>query len=411
MSAAEPGAPLRILAVGLLYPPHYVGGYELLCQGAMRAAGDRGHSVRVLVSDYRSPQAVQQTGPPRAEPQVHRELRSYLDASARRAADLGPGATIALERHNAAVLERHLREFTPHVVSWWAMGGMSLSLIERVRREGIPSVLAIEDHWLYYGPMTDRWTNAMRRYRLAPLAPVIERALGVPATGELERAGRYLFNSSFMADAAAAAGFRAQDWGVVSPGVHERFRSAPAPEWGGRLLYVGRLDAGKAVDVIVAAMALLGNETTLTVIGAGEDDYAEQLRAQARELGVERRVSFAGPRGAEELPAEYERADALIFPVRWEEPWGLVPLEAMAVGRPVIATSMGGAATYLRDGENAVIIPVEDARALADAVRGLAASPELRESLVQGGLRTAALHTAARHDELIVDELERAAGR
>ena len=51
----------------------------------------------------------------------------------------------------------------------------------------------------------------------------------------------------------------------------------------------------------------------------------------------------------------------VVFPVRWEEPWGLVPIEAMARGRPVVATGRGGSGEYLRDGENCVLFEADDA--------------------------------------------------
>ncbi len=55
------------------------------------------------------------------------------------------------------------------------------------------------------------------------------------------------------------------------------------------------------------------------------------------------------------MPAELAAADALLFPVQWEEPWGLVPLEAMASGTPVVATGTGGSGEYLRDGDNCLV--------------------------------------------------------
>jgi glycosyltransferase involved in cell wall biosynthesis len=89
----------------------------------------------------------------------------------------------------------------------------------------------------------------------------------------------------------------------------------------------------------------------------------------------------------------YRSHDALLFPVRWDEPWGLVPLEAMASGMPVIATGRGGSGEYLRDGENSLIVPAEDPAALAAAVERLAADPDLRRRLRAGGLETAPRHT------------------
>jgi glycosyltransferase involved in cell wall biosynthesis len=105
---------------------------------------------------------------------------------------------------------------------------------------------------------------------------------------------------------------------------------------------------------------------------------------------VAARVSFdRHPRAR--LPDVYASADAVLFPVSWDEPFGLVPLEAMAVGRPVVATGAGGSGEYLRNGENCLIFsPADDAAALAGAVKRLAGDGDLRQRLRAGGARTAA---------------------
>jgi glycogen(starch) synthase len=396
---------MRILAVGLLYPPHYIGGYELICEGVMRAASARGHEIRILTSGYRAPGVVAPD-----ELRVDRALRSYLDATSERAAALNPAQRLGLERANAALMERTLRDFAPDVVNWWGMGGMSLSLIERVRRRGLASVFVIQDDWLSYGFQIDGWTRMTRR--LWPLAPVLEPALGIPIRYCLERAGRFLFNSEYSLQAAAQAGVAPVDRAVVTSGVHGRYLTlAPSEPWRWRLLHVGRLDPAKGIDVAVAALADLPPQTTLTIAGAGGKEYAANLSRQADALGVRERIELIGPVDPAALPALYAAADAVLFPIRWEEPWGLVPLEAMGIGRPVVAVARGGARTYLRDGENSLLIPSEDPRALAAALQRLAGDPELRARLRAGGARTAAEHSAERYERRVVDELELLDGR
>lgn len=391
---------MRLLAVGLLYPPHTLGGYELACEGVMRAARARGHDVRILVSNHRAPGVSEPDELP-----VARTLRSYLDATAQRAVTLTPLQRLGLERANAAELDRHLSGFAPHVLSWWGMGGMSLSLIERVRRTRLPAVLSVHDPWLSYGFQVDGWTRMTRRVQ--PLAGLLEPLCRIPIRYELELAGRYVFNSEHTRASTEATGVRPRDSVVVTPGIHARYlKAAPSRAWGWRLLHVGRIDPVKGIDLAVAALAQLPDEATLTVVGGGSSAYEERLRGQAASLGVGARVRFHGPAAAAALPEIYAQTDAVLFPVRWEEPWGLVPLEAMGSGRPVVATPRGGAVTYLREGENSLLIPPEDPASLAAAVRRLAEDEGLRARLRAGGLKTAAEHSAERHDECIVDELE-----
>jgi glycogen synthase len=382
---------LRVLAIGSLYPPHHEGGYELSWHGAMRHLRARGHTVRVLASDHRRPGVVDGE-----DPDVHRELRMYW----RDHAFLHPGwrERILLERENAASLARHLQELRPHVVSLWPMGGMSLSLLERLRRAGVPTLAMVEDDWLVYGPRADRWLHSPL-VRRAPAAWV-ERASGLPARVDWARAARYLFVSEHTRRRALAR--RAlPDTAVLPIGIEERFLAArEPPAWRWSLLYVGRLDPRKGTEDALAALARLPSQATLTLAGTGDAAHERALRARAGEG-----VRFAGAIGHQQLPGLYAQADAVLFPVRWEEPWGLVPLEAMGMGRPVIATGLGGSGEYLEHEANCLLVPPGDPPAIAAAVRRLAEEEGLRERLRTGGARTAREHTAEAFHRRLEEEL------
>lgn len=388
--------PARVLAIGNMYPPHHLGGYELMWRGAMRALRARGSDVRVLTSDYRAPQ-----GPELGEddPGVHRELRWYWRDH--RFPRLSPRAMLELERENQETLARHLGEWRPDVVSWWAMGGMSLGLIEAVRRRGTPAVGVVIDDWMVYGPKVDAWQRACKR--LGPLRGAAERLAGVPAAADLDAAGRWLFVSEAARAGARRTGLELADSAVVHGGVdHGLFTPAAEREWEWRLLYVGRIDARKGLTVAVRALAQLP-QASLTVAGDGDRRHLSELRALADREGVLDRIAFERP-SRDGLPSVYAASDAVLFPVLWEEPWGIVPLEAMAVGRPVVATGTGGSGEYLSDGENCLVYrPRSEPAGLAAAVTQLAADPDLRGRLRQGGLATAARFTEEAFDEAVAD--------
>ncbi len=380
-----------------MYPPHHLGGAELAWRSTVHHLRDAGHEVRILATDF----AVADPDPSLPEdPDVHRELRWYWRDHA--FPRLSLRERLALERQNARVLRGHLSEFEPSVVLWWTMGGMSLSLIERVRQQGIPAVGTVHDDWMVYGPKVDAWQRACRR--LGALAPLAGWASGVPARVDLGAAGRWIFISEVVRRGALSAGWRLPDTVVAHTGIDSRlFRPAPEKPWRGRLLCVGRLDPRKGIETAIRALAALP-EATLTVVGGGDEVYLSRLRSLVGELGLEGRVEF-DVRRREQVPAAYAEADALLFPVTWAEPWGLVPLEAMAVGTPVVATGTGGSSEYLRDGENCLIFePRDDPIALAESVRRLAGDEELRRRL-----RDCGFETAARFDESSFNrEVERA---
>ncbi len=99
------------------------------------------------------------------------------------------------------------------------------------------------------------------------------------------------------------------------------------------------------------------------------------------QLGLGSRIELLGQLPPDEIAELYRTHDALLFPVVWDEPWGLVPLEAMASGCPVIATGRGGSGEYLQDGVNCLLVPDADPKRLAAAVMKLAGSEELRNRI------------------------------
>jgi glycosyltransferase involved in cell wall biosynthesis len=379
-----------------MYPPHdLAGGYELTWRSSVIHLRSLGHHVRVLTSDYRAPQLEPDL---ELDEDVHRELRWYWrDHEFPR---YGLRARIAIERSNAAVLERHLAELRPDVVAWWGMGGMSLGLVERVRRAGLPAVGVVGDEWLRWGPRADGWLRLVQaRPRLARFA---ERLTGLPGAVDFDGAALWLFNSDAMRASAPPLTRTA----VAHPGIDdELFLPAAAGEWGWRLLYLGRIDRRKGIHVALDALRELPDEATLTIQGGGDDAYLRELEERAP---PDRLVLSTEPR--ERLPAVYAAADALVFPVQWEEPWGLVPLEAMAVGRPVVASGTGGSGEYLRHEHNALLYePRDSPTALAAALRRLAADAGLRKRLRENGRETAARFTQRAYNDAIAHALEEAA--
>jgi len=376
---------VRVLTVGNMYPPHHLGGYELIWRDAVRRLRDGGHAVRVLTTDYRRDDEGG-SGDEDGSEDVHRELRWYWrDHRWRR---LGPRGRLGIERENGATLERHLAEFGPDVVGWWAMGGMSLSMIERVRRLGIPAAGLICDEWLVYGPGVDGWLRMTRRPGLGRAAELITR---IPARVDFDAVGPWLFLSELLRERSVAAR-PLHDTEVAHLGADRAiFTPKPPQPWGWRLLYAGRIDPRKGIDLAILALRHLPAEATLDVVGGGDTAHLRELRSLAAAEEVYGRVRFLPVESRETLREHYARADALLFPVRWDEPWGLVPLEAMAVGTPVIASGRGGSGEYLEDGANCLIFdPDGGAEALAARVMELAGDEELRARLRAGGEATSA---------------------
>jgi D-inositol-3-phosphate glycosyltransferase len=168
-------------------------------------------------------------------------------------------------------------------------------------------------------------------------------------------------------------------------------RLARRPDLTHRLAVVSRLVPRKGVDDALRALASVP-DTELVVAGgppvAGLDDDPEvaRLRAIAGEADVADRVRFLGALERHEVPPVMRSSDALVT-VPWYEPFGIVPLEAMACGVPVVTASVGGMIDTVVDGVTGIHVPPREPEALADALNRLLAAPDLRRRLGRNGIR------------------------
>ena len=182
-------------------------------------------------------------------------------------------------------------------------------------------------------------------------------------------------------------------------------------------LAVGGIEPRKGSVHLLAAMAKLGAGAMLAVVGGHSFQdytaYRDQALAGLPGLGLElgRDVVLVGTVPDDELRAWYHAADALAFP-SLKEGWGLVVLEAMAAGLPVVATDIPVLREYLTPGVDALLVPPADPGALAGAMGELMADEPLRRRLADAGRQVAARFTwadaARRHQQVYATTLLRA---
>ena len=164
------------------------------------------------------------------------------------------------------------------------------------------------------------------------------------------------------------------------------------------LLWVGRVAPIKGLDTLLDAVARLrttGLAVRLLIVGGDADEPMSEhelsLRRRIEALGLADSVSFVGPQPQGVLPLYYAAADVTVLPSYYES-FGMVALEAMACGSPVIASRVGGLVTTVRDGVTGFLVPEADVDALAERIAMLVADPDLRWRVGREGVRWAAQH-------------------
>lgn len=217
------------------------------------------------------------------------------------------------------------------------------------------------------------------------------------ALATLQRADRIVCLTEQIEQEARASGFEARQLARIPNGIELAVfeRASPAAFEGTlegladaeRVLFVGALRAQKHLPSLLEAFSLLRDRRPrahLLVAGEGEERAA--LEALARAKGLEDRVRFLGRRA--DVPALLKAAHVFVLPSESE---GLsnALLEALAASTPVVATDIEGNRAVVEGGREALLFPLDDARALADAIERILASPELARSLATAGLAKA----------------------
>ena len=158
------------------------------------------------------------------------------------------------------------------------------------------------------------------------------------------------------------------------------------------ILFVGRIEPLKGVDTLIRAMSCLklmdsNRPVDLAIIGGEPDVSPEQrtsemarLQKLCDELAMGRTVVFLGKRGQDTLPYYYSAAEVLVMPSHYES-FGMVALEAMACGTPVIASEVGGLGFLVQNGKTGYTIPNGDPEVLCDKLSTLLNDPSLREAM------------------------------
>jgi glycosyltransferase involved in cell wall biosynthesis len=361
---------VKVAQLSTRYPPG-PGGVERHVAEVARRLGARGHSVDVLTSDLYREFPIQ-----RLPPSVPRSERTPFGSVRRLPVWSLPG-----ELHYPFFrgLGAALDAARPDVVHVHTFGTNQVAVARRfARRSGVPFVLTAHFHpiWSIEGGWVRHRLRGFYDRRLA--GPVTAAAARVIVqTAEEERLMRVL-------------GVPLPPIERVPPGY------SPLPEPpsdlraanrfgfdGPYLLFVGRLASNKGLPELVAAFAELAREhgdAHLVLIGA-DGGMGPAIRDAARRHDVAARVHLLGHVADDALlAAAYRDARALVLPSEYEA-FGLVLLEALAEGTPVVASRVGGIPEVVEDGRSGLLVPPHDVAALAGAIRRLWTDPTLARRL------------------------------
>ena len=303
----------------------------------------------------------------------------------------------------------HLDEFTEKLIEHAAAEGRAYDIIHAHYWLSAKVARALEQRWnvpvvqmfhtlgLVKREVMDEDIDGESDIRVEIEREAVRKSAAIVAASEIELGElRRLYRADASRVAVIPAG--------VDPAVFHPVRQADARDKLGRdqcerlVLFVGRIEQIKGIDVLLRALGRLfqrhpelRSDVCLLVVGgaldpgddAPETEKILELRRLVHEHRLEANVSFVGSRGQEELALFYAAADVCAVPSLTES-FGLVALEAMACGTPVVGTRVGGLQTVIEDGESGLLVPAGDDEALAEAIARVLTDARLRMHLAHG---------------------------
>jgi glycosyltransferase involved in cell wall biosynthesis len=352
---------------------HYVrvGGGETILFNALDALEEQG-VANVVVHEY--------PGSPPGSRRPSHEVPGCFDAR--------------ITRQVQATLRGIFKEESPDIVHIHGAGTGALLQLSRLHA---PVVQGVYNH-SFYCPGAARYLPALDKACERPFGPgclvsaflthcnsVRPRALldsYQRCRGMLDshRGVRFLALSTYQAKCMGQSGFDRQSVSVLPP--FTPLPPLPEPARGEAVLFVGRLVRQKGLDRLIRAATRPGSRWKLVVAGDGPERVpSERL---AGRLGAADRVEFRGWLDGAELQKAYEDARVVVMPSVWPEPFGMVGIEAMSFGKPVVAFDVGGTRDWLEDGVTGLLAKPGEVADLRLKVEALLMNPALAREI---GLR------------------------
>jgi glycosyltransferase involved in cell wall biosynthesis len=370
---------MRILQISNLYPPYWIGGYEQIAEWVAGGLRERGHVVDVLTG-----RGAAFEGRPEIHGELDLDLAAVTEMSAGEGIRFPTGLSYGLRRHvfspaNLGAALRAIDRLSPDLVSFWNPAFISFAPLLAARRRRIPAVVHLSDVAanVFRNPHPPAFPRPFRAFARSAVDALLRWA----------RPDRFVVPSVFLKERAFGEGIPKSRTEVLPWPVEPAVGRTQAPARDGavsRLLFVGAVIPEKGPDVLIEALRQATTSrpgVSLTLVGEGPAGYVASLHRAAVGLPVR----FSGRLDRSAVIDAYRSHDVLTFPSTWEEPYAVVPLEAMSMGLAVIATRTGGTPEAVRDGDTGLLVPSGDPRALAQAILRLAADPAFARALAARG--------------------------
>ncbi len=382
---------MKILFINSLYSPHIGGGAEIILQRTVEGLQQRGCEVCVLATGPDVGLAVDTVN----QVKIYRAglHNFYWQFNAQRPGRLARLGWHVRDRYNGAMrayVKQVIEQEQPHVVVCHNLAGWSVSVWDEITAAGLPIVQVLHDMYLMCpssnmfkkGRCCEQQCSSCQRFRKGHDArsTQVSTVVGV-SRFMLEK----LQQQGYFSAARGYVVHNASPYAAV-PTLHPLRHRAPSVKKAPlRFGYMGTLSEQKGVRWLIEQFQRLPFDATLQIAGRGQLNDEAQLKA----LVTSPNISFVGYQKPEVF---YRQLDVAVVPSIWNEPFGMVAVEACAHSVPVIASRMGGLPEIIQDSLNGLLCNPQDPDSLGHAMLTLHQQPELLQRLsTQARLSVASL--------------------
>ncbi len=362
---------MRILVISNFFPPHVIGGAEIIAHHQAVALAAKGHEVRVLAGDNRD-------GVP-GYPVSHDELDGLLVTRVGLLqSDFAPTGNNVSHAQVERVFLNLISEWHPDVIHAHHLVGLSLGILQLARARGIRIALTLHDHWGFCINSTRITTkntlcqdstqcHTCHSHIHADGVRIPQRMRQDYLRWQLEAVDYFISPSHYLADQYIANGIPADRMHVIANGIElERFTEIAAPAPGNRLniLFAGYMGEHKGVPVLLQALALLPHDKVhIDLVGDGHmlATYKAELARTAPQVSAK----FWGRMPNTRIVERFAQAHVFVLPSVCPENQPVTITEAMACGLPVVASRIGGIAELVDEGRTGWLAEPGNAEDLA----------------------------------------------
>lgn len=377
---------MRILIVSNFYPPHAVGGAEIVAHRYARELLARGHEVCVFAG--RPSRAGESGG------EIDFEQIDGVDVHRLALRSLGPERSFRWEAAGRAFRAVALSA-RPDVVHFHNLTGLGANLVLEAKRLGLRTLCTVHDHWGFclrntlLRPEGHLCRNAEECHFCLPNVPdEAGKALPLRLRRDYVRTclslvDQLVFPSRYLAEVYEEQGFDPARMRVQTNGVDlTRFEAARrvSPTGVLRIAVVGYLGEHKGFNLLFEAIDTLLAQPDLSgrwrIEIAGDGHLRDRIADLAERADYRDHVEFLGKVGQDEIPRLMARSDVVLLPSLWPENEPVVMLEAIAAGAAQLASRIGGHVDLVEDGRSGLLFTSGDARDLADKIAAYVADPQ-----------------------------------